>query len=79
MKRVAGKLRAPMRLRERLEAENFEALSITVEHAIAAARLPRHHGDPFDRVLAAQAQIERLTLVTRDPVFARYGVPVLAA
>ena len=46
---------------------------------MAAARLPRHHGDPFDRMLIVQAQLEGLTLVTRDPVFARYEVPLLAA
>jgi PIN domain nuclease of toxin-antitoxin system len=39
--------------------------------------LPRHHADPFDRLLAAQAEIERLTLVTHDRLFAAYGVPAL--
>ena len=37
-------------------------------------RLPFHHRDPFDRLLVAQAQIERLAIVTSDPVFRRYGV-----
>jgi PIN domain nuclease of toxin-antitoxin system len=39
--------------------------------------LPRHHGDPFDRLLIAQARIESLTLVTRDERIAMYDVPVL--
>jgi PIN domain nuclease of toxin-antitoxin system len=41
--------------------------------------LSRHHGDPFDRMLVAQAQVEGLTLVTRDPVFERYEVTILPA
>jgi PIN domain nuclease of toxin-antitoxin system len=46
---------------------------------LAAATLPPHHNDPFDRMLVAQAQIERLTIVTRDRRIPEYGVPVLAA
>lgn len=49
-------------------------LSITHQHAAAVAVLPTHHRDPFDHLLIAQAQIERLVLVTRDPRFADYGV-----
>ncbi len=79
IKRAAGKLRAPFELRERLEADGFAPLAISVDHAIAAGRLPPHHRDTFDRMLVAQAQLERLTVVTRDPVFTRYGVPVLPA
>lgn len=57
----------------------FTELAVTFEHAVVAGRLPPHHGDPFDRMLVAQAQVESLTLVTRDPVFGKYDVPVLAA
>jgi PIN domain nuclease of toxin-antitoxin system len=56
-----------------------EPLPITFEHATAAGRLPPHHGDPFDRMLVAQAQLEGLTIVSRDPVFERYPVAVLRA
>jgi PIN domain nuclease of toxin-antitoxin system len=45
----------------------------------ALASLPNHHRDPFDRLLAAQALAEGLTLVTRDPQLARYPVSVLRA
>jgi PIN domain nuclease of toxin-antitoxin system len=79
IKRSTGKLRAPAPLRERVDDEGFAALPITVEHAILAARLAQHHSDPFDRMLVAQAQLEGLTLVTRDPVFDRYDVRVLPA
>ena len=44
-----------------------------------AGSLPRLHGDPFDRVLVAQAIVEGLTLVTSDRRIQEYGVPVLAA
>jgi PIN domain nuclease of toxin-antitoxin system len=60
-----------------LEDNQFLELPIAGRHAIAAARLPRHHGDPFDRLLAAQAQLEQLTLVTHDRVFADYGATAL--
>jgi PIN domain nuclease of toxin-antitoxin system len=55
----------------------FEPLGIALGHAAAAGALPPHHRDPFDRMLIAQAQIEGLTVVTRDPVFTAYDVPVL--
>jgi PIN domain nuclease of toxin-antitoxin system len=55
----------------------FELLGITALHAEAAGDLPRHHGDPFDRMLIAQAQLEHLTIVTSDPQFRLYEAPVL--
>jgi PIN domain nuclease of toxin-antitoxin system len=55
----------------------FELLGIMASHAEAAGDLPRHHGDPFDRMLIAQAQLEHLTIVTADPQFKLYGVPLL--
>ncbi len=55
----------------------FELLDMTASHAEAAGDLPRHHGDPFDRMLIAQARLEHLTVVTRDPQFGAYEVPVL--
>ena len=55
----------------------FEKLPIDFAHAEAAARLPLHHADPFDRMLLAQAKIESLTLVTHDEATRPYGVPIL--
>ncbi len=49
-------------------------LPITVEHAEVQANLPRHHGDPFDRLLVAQAIVERLMLVSTDPHFDSFGI-----
>ena len=48
-------------------------LAIAPEHAAAVAELPRHHQDPFDRLLVAQALTEPLRLLTHDPQVARYG------
>jgi PIN domain nuclease of toxin-antitoxin system len=57
----------------------FEPLPISMAHAAAAGELPPHHRDPFDRMLVAQSRLEGLTVVTRDPAFAAYEVPLLAA
>ncbi|MDE3077543.1 MAG: type II toxin-antitoxin system VapC family toxin [Chloroflexota bacterium] len=79
IKQALNKLSAPDDLEEQLESGGFESLSMRVSHALAAGALPRHHDDPFDRMLVAQAQIEGLTLVTRDEGFAAYGVRMLRA
>lgn len=54
-------------------------MPISVAHAAAAGHLPRHHEDPFDRMLIAQALAEGLTVVTRDKRFDDYGIPLLTA
>jgi PIN domain nuclease of toxin-antitoxin system len=79
IKQNIGKLDAPADLLAQLEFHQFDALPITVTHAYTAGFLPRHHDDPFDRMLVAQALAESLTIVTRDPRISRYGVPTLAA
>jgi PIN domain nuclease of toxin-antitoxin system len=61
-----------------IEANGFVELAITARHAQSAGGLPRHHDDPFDRMLIAQAQMEDLVLVTHDGRFRRYGAQVLA-
>jgi PIN domain nuclease of toxin-antitoxin system len=57
----------------------FEPLPISPAHAARAGDLPAHPCDPSDRMLVAQAALEGLTIVTRDPAFAAYDVPLLAA
>jgi PIN domain nuclease of toxin-antitoxin system len=52
-------------------------LPMTLGHGIEAARLQRHHRDPLDRLLIAQAKLEGLIIVIRDRMFSLYGVPVL--
>jgi PIN domain nuclease of toxin-antitoxin system len=79
IKAAAGRLRLGRNLAREAEARGFEQLAITFAHSVHAAHLPAHHGDPFDRMLVAQAQLEGLTIVTRDPVFDDYSVVVLRA
>lgn len=79
IKQTLGKLDAPSDLERQLELNRFEPLSITVGHAYAAGTLPRHHDDPFDRMLVAQAIADQLTIATRDPRLVAYGVATLAA
>ncbi|MGH9086588.1 MAG: type II toxin-antitoxin system VapC family toxin [Acidimicrobiales bacterium] len=78
IKSALGKLSMERSVAESLTDEGFDPLSISVAHAERAGALPPHHRDPFDRMMVAQAQIERLTIVTRDPVFSTYDVDVLA-
>ena len=77
IKVAAGKLEVKGSLLDSAERSHLVALPITLAHAQRAGELPRHHRDPFDRMLVAQAELEGLTIVTRDPIFAAYGVPVL--
>jgi PIN domain nuclease of toxin-antitoxin system len=53
---------------------DFEELPIAIAHTVRLRSLPTHHRDPFDRLLVAQAVEERLTIVTHDPLIARYDV-----
>jgi PIN domain nuclease of toxin-antitoxin system len=78
IKAALGKLHMPEGLADAVVDEGFEPLPIAFPHAQLAGELPAHHRDPFDRMLVAQALTEGLTIVTHDPVFATYGVPVLA-
>ena len=65
--------------RSGMKLYRFTPLPISTDHALAVEHLPQHHSDPFDRLLIAQAQLEGLTLVTRDERFDDYGVPMSAA
>jgi PIN domain nuclease of toxin-antitoxin system len=77
IKAALGKLSVTGDLVEEITANQFEELPITARHAQLAGALPRHHDDPFDRMLIAQARCESLRLATLDPVFERYDVPLL--
>jgi len=55
----------------------LDELPFTLEHAAAVAGLPRHHSDPFDRALVAQALSEPLTLLTHDQTLSVYGRHVM--
>ena len=57
-----------------LAAEDIHLLPLEPQHIEPLTALPLHHKDPFDRLLAATALVERLTLASIDPVFDAYGV-----
>ena len=82
IKRALGKLQLDLPVGDSVAqhavTNGFEPLAITWDHGERAGELPRHHADPFDRMLIAQSQLERLTIVTRDRAFDPYGVAVLA-
>ncbi len=77
IKRETGRLRAPRSLAVILAGE-FRMLDVTASLLEAAAELPAHHADPFDRVLIAHALHEDLGVLTRDRDFAAYGVRLAA-
>ena len=62
----------------RMERDGFVSLPIQHSHAIRTAALPYHHKDPFDRLLIAQAMVERIPIVTADPNFEPYDVELIA-
>ncbi len=76
-----GKLPVPVRLAEQLDqivVENgWQPLALSLAHAQLAGRLPGAHKDPFDRMLAAQALVDDVPLVTNDPAFAGFGVKLI--
>lgn len=72
-----GKLQIDGDLRANLSRTTVKPLEISWLHAEVGARLPRHHCDPFDRMLIAQSLVESLTLVSADHVFADYEVALL--
>jgi PIN domain nuclease of toxin-antitoxin system len=79
IKQTKGKLEIPEGRLESLLDADLELLPVRPEDALRAARLPAIHGDPFDRMLIAQAQAGGLTIVGGDGVFSAYGVPTLWA
>lgn len=78
----AGRARAPFGaapsvFRRGLIESGYIELDITSAHAVAVGDLPAIHGDPFDRMLVAQARVEGFTLLTADGRVAEYGAPAL--
>jgi len=81
IKETLGKLRLRTSVRtmvdEQLEVNGLEFLPISLRHVWELGNLPHHHGDPFDRMLVAQARYEGLTLVSADKVMREYPVKLL--
>ena len=79
IKAAVGKLVVPPDLQAKITDAGVRSLALAAAHGLAVAQLPTHHRDPFDRLLIAQAMTEGLTLVTADPNFAAYDLPIVAA
>jgi PIN domain nuclease of toxin-antitoxin system len=80
IKRAIGKLQFDTpALLQALRRDRVRLVPITAEHALAAGDLPRHHDDPFDRMLVAQAAAEGLSIVTHDLRLQQYGVGIVHA
>jgi PIN domain nuclease of toxin-antitoxin system len=77
IKAALGRIRIDEPFRVLIAADDFTELPLTLTHSDALAGLPRHHADPFDRALIAQAMIEHATIVTHDRALEPYGVPVI--
>jgi PIN domain nuclease of toxin-antitoxin system len=80
IKHAQGRLslpESPMRYVEsRTSEDGVKLLPLRLDHLCGAAALPRHHADPFDRVLIYQAQAEQMVIVSHDAAFKRYDVKV---
>lgn len=63
-------------LKRHLHKNDFSVLPIALSHSLQIVRLPLHHRDPFDRMLVAQAQVEKARLITKDPEIAKYAVNI---
>ncbi|MGH9322155.1 MAG: type II toxin-antitoxin system VapC family toxin [Vicinamibacteria bacterium] len=76
-----GKLSLPQPaqafVREQLHRNGFTSLAVEVGHALQVGELPAHHRDPFDRLLVAQSQMEKLPLLSSDPLISQYEVDVI--
>jgi PIN domain nuclease of toxin-antitoxin system len=77
IKKTLGKLSAPDDIEAAIDAAAFTKRTITFADAQRLGKLPPHHRDPFDRMLISQALVDGTSIVTRDPNFARYSVPIV--
>lgn len=77
IKKAKKQLETPDDLLKVIEDSGFEFLPINEKHAFKSASLFEHHKDPFDRLLIAQAMLEKMVIVTSDTNFEQYGVAVL--
>jgi PIN domain nuclease of toxin-antitoxin system len=79
IKSALGKLEQPRNLNELMQRSRFEELPVTIAHTQVVTQFPLIHGDPFDRLLAAQAKHEGFTLVTRDKQLLGYPIKTMVA
>lgn len=81
IKLAMGKLTLTRSLPDTIEWQQqnnlIQILPVTLQHIFALGALPAHHRDPFDRILVVQAQVEGLTVLSKDSEFAQYAVNII--
>ena len=77
IKQAKGRLRTPRNVEESVRQTGFNILPIEISHALEVAKLPSYHNDPFDRMLIAQAKVEKLNLITADQKIKKYDIPTI--
>jgi len=77
IKAALGRIRLDEQFHLLVGTDDFTELPVSLIHADRSAALPPHHADPFDRMLVAQALVERANLVTHDRALEPYGAPVI--
>lgn len=77
IKRMKNKLKAPKDIPGGIKTAGFRVLPIEITHVLGVEGLPLYHQDPFDRILIAQAKIEKLTLITSDKKFKKYNLSLI--
>ena len=77
IKQAIGKLRMEESFASMVTASDFQELTLTLRHTERLGSVALHHSDPFDRMLIAQAQVEKITIVTHDRQFEPYDVPII--
>lgn len=76
IKKKLGKLTTPNDIEAAVRKHRMIPLPISIAHATHTLSLPFHHKDPFDRLLIAQAQLEKMSIITADPIFRKYDIKV---
>jgi PIN domain nuclease of toxin-antitoxin system len=79
IKKSLGRLEIPSNLPAALRSDNIDLLNINIHHALSVADLPMLHQDPFDRMQIVQANLEGLTILTRDAKIQQYDVHWIGA
>jgi PIN domain nuclease of toxin-antitoxin system len=64
-------------LKQQQQTNGIELFPVNVTHILALEALPHYHRDPFDRILIAQSVVENISLISKDPVFTQYSIPIL--
>lgn len=77
IKQQRKKIRVPADIEASIAEAGFRVLPVEMAHVLGLRKLLMHHKDPFDRMLVAQTQVERLTLLTADKTLRKYAVKLL--